>query len=214
MEIKFEDYKLIRNNIIDMLYDRSEQPISRFFFERGSLHIFKMIPEFAIRDMYEQCMSSKDTNILDMEFKNEKQRVVIHFFKNTLKIDDNIKKIKDFYSLGANDHLICIICTLNKPLDSMITTHIKNTEIFWFKSLTFNITLHNLVPKHIIIEANKKGELKKIFHLNSIESLPTILTKDPVAKYYNMRHGDICKIIRNIPNVGESVSYRFVSDKE
>ena len=24
-----------------------------------------------------------------MEFKNEKQRVVIHFFKNTLKIDDN-----------------------------------------------------------------------------------------------------------------------------
>lgn len=214
MEIKFEDYKLIRSNIIDMLYDRSEQPISRFFFERGSLHIYKMIPEFAIRDIYEQSMSSKDTNILDMEFKNEKQRVVIHFFKNTLKIDDNIKKIKDFYSFGPNDHLICIICTLNKPLDSMITTDIKNTEIFWFKSLTFNITLHNLVPKHIILEAYKKAELKKIFHLNSIENLPTILTKDPVAKYYNMRHGDICKIVRNISNVGESVSYRFVSDKE
>ena len=32
MEIKLEDYKLIRNNVIDMLYDRSEQPLSRFFF--------------------------------------------------------------------------------------------------------------------------------------------------------------------------------------
>lgn len=214
MEIKLEDYKLIRNNVIDMLYDRSEQPLSRFFFERGSLHIFKMIPEFAILDIYEQGISSKDTNILDMEFKNENQRVVIHFFKNTLKIEDNIKKIKNFYSLGSSDHLICIICTLNKPLDSLLTTRNKNTEIFWYKSLTFNITLHNLVPKHEIIEAYKRDELKKIYHLNSIESLPTILTKDPVAKYYNMRHGDICKITRHVSNVGDSISYRFVSDKE
>jgi DNA-directed RNA polymerase I, II, and III subunit RPABC1 len=95
-----------------------------------------------------------------------------------------------------------------------MSTNIKNTEIFWYKSLTYNITLHSLVPKHELIELYKKDELKKIFYLNSIESLPTILTKDPVAKYYNMRHGDICKITRNISNVGESISYRFVSDKE
>jgi DNA-directed RNA polymerase subunit H (RpoH/RPB5) len=197
-----------------MLYDRSEQPLSRFFFERGSLHIYKIIPEFAIKDIYEQGISSKDTNILDIEFKNEKQRVVIHFLKNTLKIDNNIKKIRDFYSLNTNDHLICIICSSNKPIDNFLITHIKNTEIFWYKSLTFNITLHNLVPKHEIMEVYKKDELKKLFHLNSIENLPTILTKDPVAKYYNMKHGDICKITRQISNVGESISYRFVSDKE
>jgi DNA-directed RNA polymerase I, II, and III subunit RPABC1 len=214
MEIKFEDYKLIRNFVIDMLYDRSEQPLSRFFFERGSLHLFKMIPEFALRDIYDQGVSSKTTNILDMELRNDDQRVIIHFFKNSTKIDENIKKVKDFYSLQSNDHLICIICTLNKPSEQSMSTNIKNTEIFWYKSLTYNITLHSLVPKHQLIELYKKDELKKIFYLNSIESLPTILTKDPVAKYYNMRHGDICKITRNVSNVGESISYRFVSDKE
>jgi DNA-directed RNA polymerase subunit H (RpoH/RPB5) len=214
MEIKFEDYKLIRNNIIDMLYDRSEQPIGRFFFERGSLNIFKMIPEWSLKDIYDHGVSKKDSNMLDLEFKNDKQRVVVHFLKSQLKLEDNITKIRNFYSLGRNDHLLCVICTETNPIDKIVSYTVKNTELFWYKSLTFNITQHTLVPKHELIEYSKKAEIKKIYNLNSLENLPFILTRDPVAKYYNMIHGDICKITRNIANVGESVSYRFVSDKE
>lgn len=214
MEIKFEDYKLIRNNVIDMLYDRSEQAIGRFFFERGSLNIYKMIPEWSLKDKYDNGVSKKDSYMLDFEFKNEKQRVVIHFLKSTMKLEDIIKTRRLFYSLGSQDHLLCIFCTENNPIDKIISYNVKNTELFWYKSLTFNITQHSLVPKHELIENNKKAEIKKLYNLNSIENLPFILTIDPVAKYYNMIHGDICKITRNIPNVGESISFRFVSDKE
>ena len=35
MDITVRDYYLIRKNIIQMLYDRSEQQIGRFHFERG-----------------------------------------------------------------------------------------------------------------------------------------------------------------------------------
>lgn len=214
MDLKFEDYKLIRNNVIDMLYDRSEQEIRRFFFERGSLNIYKMIPDWSLKDIYDNSVSKKDTNILDMEFKNDKQKVIIHFLKNTIKLDNHIKKMKEFYSLGSNDCLICIILTSTKPLDNIIILKQKNVEFFWYKSLTFNVTHHYLVPKHEIIDQSKIADIKKIYNLNSLENLPTILTKDPVARYYNMIHGDICKITRNIANVGESISYRFVSDKE
>lgn len=215
MDIKFEDYILIRKTIIEMMYDRSEQPLQRFFFERGSLDIFKMIPDYAIRDIFDQSQSSvKNKNALDMELQNDKQRVIIHFVSNASKINKDIISTRDFYALASNDHLICILCTNNKPDHRNLQTDINNTEIFWYKSLTFNITKHSLVPRHELLEKYKINELKKAYYLTSVENLPTILAKDPVAKYYNMRHGDICKITRHISTVGDSISYRFVSDKE
>lgn len=214
MDIKFEDYYLIRQTLVDMLYDRSEQPVNRFHFERGSLDIIKMIPRDVLERLFESALSSSAyINLLDMELRNDSQRVIVKFLKDGMKLNKNINSTREYYSMKSSDILIVVLCNNNKPLDEYLQTTIKNTEIFWYKSLTFNVSRHSLVPKHELVDPFKKDELKKIYYLNSFDQLPTILISDPVSKYYGMRSGDICKITRNIRDVGESVNFRLVSDK-
>jgi DNA-directed RNA polymerase subunit H (RpoH/RPB5) len=40
--------------------------------------------------------------------------------------------------------------------------------------------------------------------------LPKLLPTDPVAKYYGMKTGTVCKIVRNSQMTGESIYYRIV----
>jgi DNA-directed RNA polymerase I, II, and III subunit RPABC1 len=66
------------------------------------------------------------------------------------------------------------------------------------------------VPKHELLLPLIKNELKELFFLNRIDQLPTLLDRDPVAKWYGMRSGDICRITRENPNIGTSIMYRLV----
>ena len=89
----------------------------------------------------------------------------------------------------------------------------SHVEIFWFKQLTFNVSTHKLVPKHEIVNQLLLGELKQTYLLKSINNLPTILNSDPVAKYYGMKIGDVCRITRHNENIVPSILYRLVTFK-
>lgn len=67
-------------------------------------------------------------------------------------------------------------------------------ELFFINELQYNITKHRLVPTHIRLNA----EETKLFNQTlSVSNIPTILTTDPISKFYNYKIGDIIKIIRN-----------------
>lgn len=85
----------------------------------------------------------------------------------------------------------------------------KSYEIFLTKNLMFNITHHEIVPRHIILT---EEESKKVLedYQSTKSQLPKLLSTDPVAKYYGMKSGDICRIIRHSPMTGESIYYRMV----
>ena len=42
------------------------------------------------------------------------------------------------------------------------------------------------------------------------EQIPKILSTDPVVKYYGMKIGQLCKIIRINKYTGDDISYRIV----
>lgn len=91
----------------------------------------------------------------------------------------------------------------------LLNDEFKNYEIFLTKNLMFNITHHEIVPKHILL--NEEDVNKVLDEYQSTKSqLPKILSTDPVAKYYGMKSGDVCKIIRYSPMTGESIYYRMV----
>ena len=226
MDISVQDYYLIRKTIIEMLYDRSEQELKRFHFERGCLDIYSMFPFESIVDIYNSAVSEKNISNLNFELSCAQQNVVVCFINDTTKMNEKINKFKRVYDLTgetdreeiykspieSNKNLIIILCNKIKPAKDNFDTFEKNVEIFWYKSLTFNVSKHSLVPKHELISNMRKEELKKIYFLDRIEKLPTILKEDPVAKYYGMQNGDVCKITRENPNVGTSIMYRVVSD--
>ena len=72
-----------------------------------------------------------------------------------------------------------------------------------------DITKHYLVPKHIILSEEEKKELSEKYKV-SLSDLPKIKISDPALKNLNAKPGDIVKIIRNNPWIGEEVYYRVV----
>jgi len=213
MDITVRDYYLIRKNVIEMLYDRSEQQLSRCLFERGSLDLYNMIPFEAIEEIYNNANISRSPyQQLNFNFENEYQKIAIIFLQDTKGLSTNIEKFRSIYNLKNKEILIIIICTREKPNESQTRTNSIYNEIFWYKQLTFNISKHTLVPKHELLLPTIKNELKEIYFLNKMEQLPTLLDRDPVAKWYGMKPGDICRITRENPNIGTSIIYRLVVD--
>jgi DNA-directed RNA polymerase subunit H (RpoH/RPB5) len=171
-----------------------------------------MLPDEALTKILEKTSKKGDNKINIMEFRNEKQKVYLDFFTDTKKMEDVIKLHKKSFKIKDNDLLIVIIISELKPNETVLKLNINNTQIYWYKQLLFDVSEHSLVPKHELIEKFKADEIKKKYYLNSIKLLPYISIHDPIAKYYDMRYGDICKITRHVSNVGESIYYRLVMD--
>lgn len=131
-------------------------------------------------------------------------------FENTVKTSKNPHLIfvyKDKFTT-ANEKTL-----RNKVQDKDKDKNKVKIETFCIKNLLFNITKHELVPKHELLDPE---EAKKIYDRYSIKDnqkvlkLPLLITKtDPVAKYYDFKHKDLVKITRPSSSIGEAISYRY-----
>ncbi len=74
---------------------------------------------------------------------------------------------------------------------------------------TFDITKHILVPEHTKVNEDEKQKLLKQFNI-SIKQLPEIKLSDPAIQRLNPKIGDVIKIRRKSPTIGESFFYRVV----
>ncbi len=73
----------------------------------------------------------------------------------------------------------------------------------------FEVSKHQLVPKHLKISEKEKQELLKRYNI-TLKELPKIMIKDPVIKTLDVKADDVVRIIRNSPTAGEFVFYRCV----
>ena len=71
------------------------------------------------------------------------------------------------------------------------------------------ITKHELVPKHTLLNDKEKEELLKKYGI-VLRQLPRMLVTDPMAKLLNCKVGDVVKIIRQSETAGETDYYRVV----
>ena len=82
-------------------------------------------------------------------------------------------------------------------------------EVFLEPELMIDITEHDLVPEHRVLSEVEKNEILQRYKLDE-KQLPRIKTVDPVARYFGMLPGQVCRIVRPSETAGMYVTYRLV----
>ena len=84
----------------------------------------------------------------------------------------------------------------------------ERVECFERKRLMFNVTKHEWVPKHTRLTVSQKKEVCAVWKLKETQ-FPVISVRDPVARWYGYRRGDLIKIVRPSETGGSYVLYRI-----
>lgn len=186
----------VRTTVLEMIEDRSIR-----------------IPVIDKNLTAEQFTVQYQANNIDIYIHDEEtdKKVYVHFYNSDKSfgkksMSDLMINITEKYQ----DDNILVILILKDKENNMVTKELqkpayKNVEVFLQQSLVFNITKHELVPEHRILTE----EEEKSIGFNKKE-LPIILKSDPVAKYYGMKPGQVCKIKRISLISGFTYYYRVV----
>lgn len=105
---------------------------------------------------------------------------------------------------------ICVIKDKMSQNNTKMMAGLKlNLQVFDIKLLQFNVSKHELVPKHEVV--TNEDEIKRIVEQMCLKNkfqLPIILKADAMAHYLGLKNGDVVRITRVSPTSGEYVMYR------
>jgi DNA-directed RNA polymerase subunit H (RpoH/RPB5) len=110
------------------------------------------------------------------------------------------------------EHVIMVQKTKNtstiKSLNNEAAVRGARLEVFDLRELQYNVSRHELVPRHRLVPASEAQAVLSDFRLQSRFHLPIILHTDVMARYLGLRHADIVQVTRPSPTTGTSVMYR------
>lgn len=117
--------------------------------------------------------------------------------------------ISDFLNDNKNLPKIVVVNEISKKARQHILKNYADTEIFLEEELLINLIDSHIIPKHILLTENEKKEVLEKYGAKQ-RSMPKMLHTEAVARYYNMKVGDICRILRPSDKSGITVAYRLV----
>jgi DNA-directed RNA polymerase I, II, and III subunit RPABC1 len=143
-----------------------------------------------------------------------KNKILIVYFVTKFRISEfaaTMKRTLNMYPLC----LVILTDKLTAPNARTIAEHSKKhgctIQTFLLSELQYNVTRHELVPKHEVISDEAEiEELVTQLQVKHKGQLPVILKLDPVSRYLGVKAGQIMKITRSSPSAGETVFYRVV----
>jgi DNA-directed RNA polymerase I, II, and III subunit RPABC1 len=137
---------------------------------------------------------------------------IIYFQKQKVGVKE-LKCLQEYIDSNECSHLMLIysgvLTTFSKQYILSIQPLIV-VECFSEAELSFNVTHHELVPKHSLISSEEIETLINKYKI-SLVKLPRILKSDPISRYYGAQLGDVFQIMRKSETCGTSVYYRLVS---
>lgn len=130
-----------------------------------------------------------------------------------LSVKQRINDIKRFVEDNDSDQGTSYILVVNEKLNATDQGKLNayDFQIFNLNTLQYNISKHELVPKHELIKDQKEIQnIMEQYQLRSVNQFPYILRTDPMAKYLNAKVGNLMKVTRISPSCGTNIVYRYV----
>ena len=119
--------------------------------------------------------------------------------------------------ISNNDDVILILGgkinnhnIFNNLIDLFFKSHNIFIQIYSIMNLTINISKHERVPQLRILDDEETGKILEKYEVSSAAKLPLFNRSDAQAKFYGVRSGDLCEIIRNSETAGIYTSYRYM----
>jgi DNA-directed RNA polymerase I, II, and III subunit RPABC1 len=141
----------------------------------------------------------------------EKQKIAIKLFSSKITSVSKQSPMTDFINKHAGFHKIIIVKNINTKAGQNIMANFSETELFLENEFMINLVDNTLVPKYEVLD--KETDDFKNFCENfqcKKRNIPKLQSIDPMARYYNLKKGDIVRIIRPSETAGYSASYRIV----
>lgn len=206
-----------RANLLDMLeyrgYDVSEY----------RNYTLKDISIMANTHISTKSIEIPELGPLDIEVENDDgNKIFVKYylskFKQSPKFDKLIINIFENQELKKNDTLILIVLDtvlFKKSKENRVENYVNKiytkfkyfVQIYGLDNLLFNISKHEYVPKHRLINKNEIKEMMKKYNIQDENVLPTIKREDPMAKYIGMKPNDICEI--TAPSIASSIYKKY-----
>ena len=140
-------------------------------------------------------------------FELDGKQLSINIYNQDLKNISQNSPIDDYLSKNLDIHKFLLVKSFSKKTYSQVTKEYKNAEIFTIFEMLEDIPAKEIIPQHILLNADEKKELLDSFGLNE---LGRIYSNDMMARYYGAKVNDVFRIIRPNLNSGLSVYYRLV----
>ncbi len=191
----------ILNTIFQAEYN--EDGIKTIIFENTA----KMIAERNKIDyitIFEEFKKNYDNNTT--WFRNGDHKIAVKLLFRKITTIRKIEDIEDFLD-KFKDHYKFVIVSKITPKAYKQFIEYDNLEVFFDDDMLINKIDNILVPKHIMLTQEEQDQIRKEYGFNKIE-IGIIKESDPIARYYNLKPGNIIRIERPSVNSGIAIYFR------
>lgn len=141
------------------------------------------------------------------EIKNKK--IYIKIFNYKISSVSEKSPIGEFIKKYNKEYKFIVVQDITGKTEETINSYDTQCEIFKFNKLQSDITEHISVPKHEVLTKEEGENVLESYRARK-RDMPLIRTNEDVAKYYNMKPGEITRIYRSSPLTCEAIAYRLV----
>lgn len=186
--------------------------IIKMFINRGFINVDnkdKYITKFIAdeNDDLEYVINLDTSKNYNTEIKNKK--VYIKIFNYKISSVSEKSPIGEFIKKYNKEYKFIVVKDITGKTEETINSYDTPVEIFKFNKLQFDITEHMLVPPHEVLTKEEGENVLETYRARK-RDMPLIRTNEDVAKYYNMKPGEITRIYRSSPLTCEAIAYRLV----
>ena len=151
------------------------------------------------------------SDLNDKKYKDKfnGSQVVVKIIHQKIQGITKMPIIKDFITQYTTSHKIFVFDSISDKAKTNLTD-LPNTEVFEEPFLMLNIIDHIDSPRYELLTDDQEKEVMDAYLLKKKE-MKKILTSDPIVFYFNLKRGNIIRIIRPSEQSGNSVDYRIVA---